>query len=165
MKPTPDNLAKIRVLYRNLDTLALWGIPYDMRADVGQQPRDIERARERSNDGLFRHHPSTIPRPEYQDPHEGWIWLGQPGWWGPYDAGSPERLAIEAFLAGLPKGAIPEGPCEWTRLSEWGHCNKGWLCETCRPCSCRCIACKAQPMTDTRPVTDRRRSVNPDPHT
>lgn len=133
MKPTPENLAQIRVLYRQPDTLALWGIPYDMRADVGQQPRDIERAREESKEKMFgrverslRRRPArtrtsgaTLPPRVYQDPHEGWIWLGQPGWWGPYAAGSPERLAVEAFLAGLPEGAVPEGPCEWTRLSEF----------------------------------------------
>ena len=120
MNPTPENLAQIRVLYRQPDTLALWGIPYDMRADVGQQPRDIERARERSNnEKVWRiGRPYPIPANPYQDPHEGWIWLGQPGWWGPYEAGSPERLAVEAFLAGLPAGAVPGGPCEWTRLGD-----------------------------------------------
>lgn len=30
------------------------------------------------------------------------------------------------------------------------HCNSGWLCEYCRPCSCRCEQCKSMPMTDTR---------------
>jgi hypothetical protein len=32
MNPTPENLSAIRVLYRQPDTLALWGVPYDMRA-------------------------------------------------------------------------------------------------------------------------------------
>lgn len=121
MNPTPENLSAIRVLYRQPDTLALWGVPYDMRADVGQQPRDIERARETRNERRWsdwiKYGGSS--RPEEQDPHEGWVWLGQPGWWGPYSEGSPERLAVEAYLAGLPAGAVPEGPCEWTRLSEF----------------------------------------------
>lgn len=120
MNPTPENLAQIRVLYRQPVTLALWGIPYDMRADVGQQPRDIERARERNNDRLRERTSIYVyPQPKYQDPHGGWVWLGQPGWWGSYIAGSPERLAVEAFLAGLPEGAVPEGPCGWTRLSDY----------------------------------------------
>lgn len=119
MNPTPENLAQIRVLYRQPDTLALWGIPYDMRADVGQQPRDIERAREENNDGLYRKNwARTLPRPTYQDPHEGWVWLGQPGWWGSYEAGSPERVAVEAFLAELPPDVIPQGPCEWTKVGD-----------------------------------------------
>ena len=126
LPPTPKNLAAIRVLYRQADTLALWGVPYEMRADVGQNPRHIERARERNNEDLWRKNWSiTHPRLTYQDPHGGWIWLGQPGWWGPYAAGSPERLAVEAFLAGLPAGAIPEGPCEWSRLSDYKEKTEG----------------------------------------
>jgi hypothetical protein len=89
-----DRLVTIRVLYREPDTMSLWGIPYEMRKAVGQQPRDIDIYHRR-----------------------GWIWLGSPGWWGSLSA--EEQLAVSAWLAALPEGCIPEGPCEWCSLAEW----------------------------------------------
>lgn len=83
-------LHTIRVLYRQDDTMSLWGIPYDMRP--GQQPRDIGQA------------------------HRGsWIWLGSPGWWGNYTAA--ERRQIETFLASV-KDRIPQGPNEWDTIAD-----------------------------------------------
>ena len=103
---------KILVLWRQPDTLSLWGIPYRMRP--GQQcPLDLWRARE-----------SYIPLPLG---HYGakpinlddWVWLGSPGWWGEMSAGNARREAIEAFVRQNPTW-IPDNPCEWTDLTECG---------------------------------------------
>jgi len=95
-------LATIRVLYRQSDTMSLWGIPYRMRADVGQQPRDIDPARRKD-----------------------WVWLGSPGWWGSMTRA--EQAAVAAFLATLPKDAIPEYPNEWIDLADWAKPSFGGL--------------------------------------
>lgn len=100
-----ERLKTVRVLWRQPDTLALWGVPYDMRE--GQSPYDLWK-----REVLLRG--SNVPLPVWTLPD--WIWLGSPGWWGPYVRGGSERTAIEAFLAGLPEGAIPNGPCEWSRI-------------------------------------------------
>ena len=42
--PTLENLATIRVVYLMPYTLRLAGIPYEMRADVGQSPRHLYEA-------------------------------------------------------------------------------------------------------------------------
>ena len=83
------DLESICILYREPDTLSLWGIPYDMRP--GQQPADIaDRA--------------------------GWVWLGSPGWYGSMSPGEIEvvRAFRDRWLS-----AIPGGPNEWSRLVEW----------------------------------------------
>ena len=105
----PGKLASIRVLWRQPDTLCLWGIPYDMRADVGQTPNHLWRARE-------AHVP---PKPGHigskQVDLSDWIWLGSPGWWG-----NKSRADIDAIKAWLAlshvKQAIPSGPCEWSYI-------------------------------------------------
>jgi hypothetical protein len=98
MDDTLRELASVEVLWRQPDTLALWGIPYGMRA--GQAPYDIWRAR---RDGPARVGVSD------------WIWLGQPGWWG--DLSRERRAAVEAYLAALDPDVIPGGPCEWAEVS------------------------------------------------
>lgn len=87
---TPENLAKIKILFRTSDTLILWGICYDMRAECGQQPKDIS-----------------------EEWRGDWIYLGQPGWFG-----SMSREEIDATKAFLAERAdeIPSGPNEWCRL-------------------------------------------------
>lgn len=89
---TRENLAKVRVLYRSPDTLVLWGICYEMRADCGQQPKDIA-----------------------QDLRGDWIWLGQPGWWG-----TMAREEIDATKVFLAEHAdeTPNWPNEWTTLGK-----------------------------------------------
>lgn len=83
-----SKLDSIRVLFRLPDTLALYGIPYDLRP--GQSPKDLH--------SRYR---------------EGWIFLGYPGWAGPIS--SDDAQEISEFLA-KHEGNIPEGPYEWTRL-------------------------------------------------
>ena len=36
-----EKLDSVVILWRQPDTLALWGIPYKMREDGGQQPYDL----------------------------------------------------------------------------------------------------------------------------
>lgn len=99
-------LDTIRVLYREPDTLALWGIPYEMRRDVGQAPRHL----------LARHRAGTLCM--FGDPP--WIWLGSPGWYG-HLARSEQRL-IRAWLAAvdvlLGEGTVPGNPHEWSEIPE-----------------------------------------------
>jgi len=83
-------LARVQVLYRQADTLSLWGLPYRMRP--GQQPRDI--------------------RTEYRT---DWIWLGCPGWW--YTMPKEDQAAVQEFVAKL-GDLVPNGPNEWSDLSE-----------------------------------------------
>lgn len=86
---TAVDLEAIKVLFLAPDTLTLHGIPYDMRP--GQQPGDLWRALRT----------------------EGWLWLGQPGWWGHLD-----RTEIALVKAWLAKHAeeVPQNPCEWSRV-------------------------------------------------
>lgn len=96
MSAVSGDLSKIKVLYRSDYSLDLWGIPYQMRREIGQQPRDIlEKYR---ND---------------------WVWLGSCGSYGHGWARlSDERIvAIESFLEPLrEKGLIPGNPHEWVDL-------------------------------------------------
>lgn len=89
-RPTPENLAKVRVLYRQDDTLSLWGIPYEMRADCNQSPRNID-----------KHWRGD------------WIWLGTPGWYG--DMNADEKQLVKDFLTAH-KDDEPQNPHEWCTL-------------------------------------------------
>lgn len=88
--PTDTDLNSIVVLYRD-DNLGLWGIPYEMRRDVGQEPRHLARAGNT----------------------KGWIYLGHPGWWGsiPRD----DQARIKAFLKDVD---LPGHPHEWGYVAE-----------------------------------------------
>lgn len=88
------DLKMIRVLYRQPDTMALYGIPYEMRRDVRQEPRD-----------LIRGNAGQIPG--------DWIWLGSPGWYGSMSL--DERAAVDLFL--LVVGETPDNPGEWFTLT------------------------------------------------
>lgn len=85
---TAKALDSIQVLWRQPDTMALYGIPYEMRP--GQSPHNIQEK--------FR---------------GDWIWLGSPGWWG--SLSRPEQERVRAFLAKQPD--LPEWPNEWIRVS------------------------------------------------
>lgn len=100
---------EILVLWRQPDTMSLWGIPYRMRP--GQQPYDLWKARR-----------DYVPLPpgHYGAPPinlDDWVWLGSPGWWGDMSNIRSER--IEAFAQRYPS-LIPQGPCEWTDLTDCG---------------------------------------------
>lgn len=86
---TAELLATIRVLYRAPDTLALYGIPYEMRP--GQAPRNIR-----------------------EDLRGAWIWLGSPGWWGSLER--DEQQAISIYLESWADW-VPENPCEFSCIS------------------------------------------------
>lgn len=82
--PTAENLATIRVVYQT-QYRGLVGIPYEMRADVGQSPRHIEE---------FSLNPprSAIPR----DYTEEWIALDER-----FDATNEERRIVREFVKQL----------------------------------------------------------------
>jgi hypothetical protein len=89
-------VSKILVLFREPDTMALYGIPYRMRE--GQQPGD-----------LWRRY--GTPRAALSD----WVWLGSPGWWGSITPADRER--IETWLEDI-RLLVPQGPYEWTDLTK-----------------------------------------------
>jgi hypothetical protein len=106
------DLAKIRVLYRKPLTLALYGIPYEMRP--GQSPRDIERGVQEARDHWYRLHPSAkMHSPFPTDFTAEWIWLGSPGWWGEISA--EDRTVIEPWIRGL-GDLVPTFSGEWSML-------------------------------------------------
>jgi hypothetical protein len=96
-KLTAEQLARVVVLFRQSDSLSLWGIPYRMRP--GQSPRDILRG----------------PLGKYGPPAD-WVYLGSPGWWG--DLTARDRALVEALLAGADD--VPTGPYEWCYLNVEG---------------------------------------------
>ncbi len=108
-EPADKSLSSIRVLYCENDTLALWGIPYDMRP--GQQPDDLLRADRRQRE---QYDPRLL-QAKLRDVKSGWIWLGSPGWWGHL---SPSRQSeIREFLAAH-KDCVPNSPNEWCPINE-----------------------------------------------
>lgn len=88
-----QDLSTIKVLYREPDTLSLWGIPYEMRSGVGQEPRHLLHRKDDT----------------------GWIWLGTPGWYG--SMSKPRIAAVKRFVA-KHKEEVPRDPGEWSRLTE-----------------------------------------------
>jgi len=109
-------LSEIVVLWRQPDTMALWGIPYDMRP--GQSPRDLYEGRKVPDTLAAARgwYGRTIPSP---GPREGWIWLGSPGWWGNLDQRSQDT--ISSWLDGVTAGNrldLPQGPAEWILVSD-----------------------------------------------
>lgn len=100
---TQRDLYGIKILFRAPDTLALWGIPYEMRP--GQQPGDLWRAAH-DTDLMSR------ARPGY-DPRKGWIWLGSPGWYG--HMSDKEIALVDDFLRPL-GDLVPQNPYEWSEI-------------------------------------------------
>jgi len=96
------HLESIKILWRQPDNGALWGIPYETRS--GQQPYDLWRA----------HRDYVAPRPGWygskQISLEDWVYLGDYEW-------HPEKdwENIKAFLE-MHKDLIPQGPNEWSSL-------------------------------------------------
>jgi hypothetical protein len=126
-------LETIRVLWRQPDLMSLWGIPYAMRP--GQSPRQLWESRKMPDTAAQAagYYGRTISDP---GPREGWIWLGQPGWWGRYDKATQD--AITAFLEPLrAAGVVPTGPAEWSDVTVELHAQKpapDW--QTCECASC-----------------------------
>lgn len=107
----PINLPSIRVLWRQPDTLALWGIPYDMRPGqsphhLWNAPRPDTLARAAGRYGAMMHSPGPL---------EGWVYLGSPGWWGTIAQDDQQQIA--AWLAEL-GDMVPGNPCEWVAVSQ-----------------------------------------------
>lgn len=100
-------LSKIKVLWRQPDTLTLWGLPYDLRE--GQSPKDLWESK-------FSVACLEEWGPRAPGPHPGWAYLGSPGWFGGMDAARIEE--VKQFLAALAEtDDIPQGPCEFQRLT------------------------------------------------
>lgn len=112
------NLDGIKVLWRQSDTMALYGIPYDMRP--GQQPADLTRGSPALGYGTYGA-PYRAP-----GPRADWVWLGSPGWFGSL---SPADIsAVRSFLGSLVLDSIPTGPNEWApveRLPQGRKCGCG----------------------------------------
>lgn len=110
-------LAEIRVIWRQPDTMALWGIPYEMRP--GQAPRDLYNGRRVNTSipscGIYRSESSPGVR-------EDWIYLGSPGWWGSMT--KEDQAAVTSWLdlvtGGRPR-QLPQEPSEWIRVAEIGR--------------------------------------------
>lgn len=115
MNSTAERLQSIRVLYRESDSLSLWGIPYRMRP--GQQPGDLKRAERSYVAPAYGHYGSK--KIDLSD----WIWLGTPGWWG--HLSKADQSAIQAFLS-QHADEIPRGPEEWTELERLATNPWGW---------------------------------------
>lgn len=86
-------LAGVKALFRQPDSLGLWGVPYEMRPR--QQPGDLWRAGNT----------------------KGWVYLGHPGWWGSLERSDQE--AIKAFLEPYERaGLVPGSAYEWSRAAD-----------------------------------------------
>lgn len=85
----------IRILFRAPDSLSLYGIPYEMRKDVGQEPRHLWNAAKRRVEQFTR----SPDAPVGKDPMADWRWL---------DERSNENRAWLSALAD-----VPDNPCEW----------------------------------------------------
>lgn len=101
-------LRGIRVIWRQPDTMSLWGIPHAMRA--GQTPGNLWGGR-LVPDTIRRAqgwHGATLRSP---GPREGWVWLGAPCWWG--NLPESAQRAIEAYRKLLD---VPSNPGEWSEV-------------------------------------------------
>jgi hypothetical protein len=106
------NLASIRVLWRQPDVMALWGIPYPMRPK--QSPMNLWESTKVPDTAKHAagHYGHFLATP---GPREGWIWLGSPGWWGHLTPA--QQAAIATYLEPLQaRDLIPVGPNEWIEL-------------------------------------------------
>lgn len=107
-----EQLSRIKVLWRQPDTLSLWGIPYDMRP--GQSPYDLWRSTTIADTaaaacGRYGYRITTPgPRP-------GWLWLGRPGWWGGITGNEQDTLKL--WLA-VVADYIPGNACEFDAIPE-----------------------------------------------
>jgi hypothetical protein len=86
-----NDLDTIETLFMRNDTLTLYGIPYKMRSNIGQEPRHLYEAGNTKN----------------------WIYFGEPGWFGSM---SQERMeAVKTFREKY-EDQLPQNPNEWCYL-------------------------------------------------
>ena len=107
-----DRLSSVRILFRAPETLALWGIPYELRP--GQSPRDLWDSTSIADTlaharGVYG---ATIRTP---GPREGWVLISPaPGWWG--SMSRDDQAEAKAFIAEH-KESVPEHAYEWSSLA------------------------------------------------
>lgn len=101
---TDERLRAIKTLWRQPDTMTLWGLPYVLRP--GQSAYNLFKAER------------DWRRPRYDDrtgPRRislaDWVYLGEPGWWG--RRGEGEKQRVERYLSRPDiRGCVPESPVE-----------------------------------------------------
>jgi hypothetical protein len=101
-----EKLKTIRVLWRQPETLNLWGIPYLMRE--GQSPTHLWKEYRNWKPPEPGHYGSN--RIDISD----WVCLGYPGWYGTMS--NEEVLLVKDFLAKL-GDQVPGNPYEWCVIS------------------------------------------------
>ena len=109
--PAPE-FDSIKYLWRQPDTLSLWGIPHELRP--GQSPKDLFLAEwpcRHEHDWLPVDYRKCAPRKRSGEAPPDWIWLGAPGWYGSMSRGQVDE--VKAFLKRLNPQSIPSGPHEW----------------------------------------------------
>lgn len=89
-------LDTIRILFRAPDTLGLYGIPYGMRKDIGQEPRHLWQAAQRRADDMYKLRPGNPVGP---NPTADWIHIAED---------EPDN---RAWLSTLDD--VPQNPYEW----------------------------------------------------
>jgi len=110
---TRERLQTIRTLWRQPDTMTLWGLPYRMRPGGSQTPYHLFKAER------------DWKRPRFDDrigPRQidlsDWIYLGEPGWWG--SRTREEQGHISKFLDEV-RECVPDSPAEFSPIP----CSEG----------------------------------------
>jgi RNA-splicing ligase RtcB len=111
---TQETIDSIQTVFRDHQGGGLWGLPYKMRHEIGQNPRHLWEGR-RSPDPA--HQPPvyigyTISTP---GPLPEWVWLGTPGWYGSMT--KEEQELVNRFVDRLRSdGLLPQWPGEWQEV-------------------------------------------------
>lgn len=109
--PKDAPLSTIVVLYRESETLTLWGIPYAMRP--GQSPRNLKQGDELRREVDAYHLRHGLVTTAFKPSTAHWIYLGSPGWFG--SLGEERIKEVKAFLAQHHQD-LPNWPEEWVDL-------------------------------------------------
>lgn len=111
-------LASVRVLWRQSDTMSLWGIPYDLRP--GQEPRHLVAATWPDVTPPGWRSCDVPPKKRAGEVPSNWLWLGNPGWNGSLSV--EDVAAIKAFLAPIREAdMVPTGPGEWSWVAAFAR--------------------------------------------
>ncbi len=100
-------LSVIKYLWRQSDTMALYGIPHELRE--GQSPNDLFRAEWPGRMQPGQRARDVHPRKPAREVPSDWVWLGTPGWYGNMTRDQVD--AVKAYVRGL--ADVPSGPGEW----------------------------------------------------